>query len=168
MAATPNDDGRAVGPYILAIDLGTSGVKMAIVSATSGRIAERQVEPLPLTLLPHGGAEQDPDDWWAAIVRGTKAMLSRGTVEAGDVVGIGGSVQWSGTVAVGSDGRHLRPAIIWMDSRGAPQIERIVHGFPKVSGYAAGKLARWIRLTGGGAGPLRQGPDRAHPVPEGR
>jgi xylulokinase len=139
-------------PYVLAIDLGTSGVKMALVSATSGRIVERQVEPLPLTLLPHGGAEQDPDDWWAAIVRGTKAMLSGGTVDVADVVGIGASVQWSGTIAVGPDGRHLRPAIIWMDSRGAPQIERIVHGFPKVSGYAAGKLARWIRLTGGGPG----------------
>jgi xylulokinase len=79
-------------------------------------------------------------------------MLSRGIVPANDVVGIGASVQWSGTVAIGPDGRHLHPAIIWMDSRGAPQVERIVDGFPKVSGYAAAKLARWIRLTGGAPG----------------
>jgi xylulokinase len=145
-------DQGADEPFILAIDLGTSGVKLAFVSAASGRIAERQIEPLSLKLLPHGGAEQDPDDWWAAITRGTRAMLSRGTVAPGAVVGIGASVQWSGTVAVGSGGRHLRDAIIWMDSRGAPQIERIVDGFPMISGYAARKLARWIRLTGGGPG----------------
>src|SRR6185503_7402887 len=98
------------------------------------------------------GAEQDPDDWWAAIARGTRAMLSRAAVAPGDVVGVGASVQWSGTVAMGPDGRHLHPAIIWMDSRGAPQIERIVHGFPEISGYGAAKLARWIRLTGGAPG----------------
>lgn len=150
-------EGAARDPFILAIDLGTSGVKLAFVSATTGSIADRQVEPLPLTLLPHGGAEQDPDDWWAAIVRGTKAMLGRQTVRAADVLGIGASVQWSGTVAIGPDGCHLHPAIIWMDSRGAPYIEQIVNGFPRISGYAATKLARWIRLTGGG--PTHSGKD---------
>jgi xylulokinase len=139
-------------PQILAIDLGTSGVKLALVSATTGRIADRQVEPLTLNLLPGGGAEQDPDEWWAAIARGTRVMLARGTVAPADVVGIGASVQWAGTVAIGEDGRHLHPAIIWMDSRGAPQIKRIVDGVPRVSGYAVGKLMRWIRLTGGAPG----------------
>jgi xylulokinase len=117
-------EGAARDPSILAIDLGTSGVKLAFVSAATGRIADRQVEPLP--------------------------MLARGAVAATEVVGIGASVQWSGTVAIGPDDRHLHPAVIWMDSRGAPYIERLADGFPKVSGYAAAKLARWIRLTGGG------------------
>ncbi len=139
-------------PLILAIDLGTSGVKLAFVSAATGRIVERQTETLSVDLLSGGGAEQDPDDWWSAIASGTRAMLARGTVRPADVVGIGTSVQWSGTVAVGAGGRHLHPAIIWMDSRGAPQIERIVAGFPKVSGYAAVKLRRWIALTGGAPG----------------
>ena len=149
----PQPDGAQPSePQILAIDLGTSGVKLAFVSATTGRLADRQVEPLILNLLPGGGAEQDPDEWWAAIVRGTRTMLGRGAVRAADVVAVGASVQWAGTVAVGEDGRHLRPAIIWMDSRGAPQIKRLVGGFPKVSGYGAAKLTRWVRLTGGGPG----------------
>ncbi len=139
-------------PQVLAIDLGTSAVKLAFVAATTGRIADRQVEPLSLSVLPGGGAEQDPDEWWAAIVRGTRAMLERNIVTPRDVVAVGASVQWAGTVAVGEDGRHLHPAIIWMDSRGASQVRRIVHGFPKVSGYGAAKLTRWIRLTGGGPG----------------
>jgi sugar (pentulose or hexulose) kinase len=40
--AVPDHVGGS-GPYILAIDLGTSGVKLAFVSASTGRIAERRV-----------------------------------------------------------------------------------------------------------------------------
>src|SRR5207244_5333578 len=97
-------EGAARDPSILAIDLGTSGVKLAFVSAATGRIADRQIEPLQVHALPHGGVEQDPDEWWAAIARGTAAMRSRGLIDAADVLGIGASAQWSGTVAVGPDG----------------------------------------------------------------
>jgi xylulokinase len=60
-------------------------------------------------------------------------------------------------VAVDADGRPLVRAIIWMDSRGAEQIRRIVKGFPMVEGYALGKLVTWIRRTGGAPG--HQGKD---------
>jgi xylulokinase len=139
------------GGHVLALDLGTSGVKLALI-ATDGRIAETAVEPYGLTFLPGGGVEQDPDDWWRAIVRGTHAMLDRRTVRRDDVIGVGASAQWSGTVAVDRAGRHLMNAVIWMDSRGAPHVRRVVDGFPKIEGYAAGKLLTWIRRTGGAPG----------------
>ena len=41
--------------------------------------AERQeVVPLPVTMIPGGGAEQNPSDWWAAIVKATSALWARG------------------------------------------------------------------------------------------
>ncbi len=49
--------------YILAIDLGTSGPKVALAS-TRGEIVAWEVEEIPLLLFPDGGAEQRPDDWW--------------------------------------------------------------------------------------------------------
>jgi xylulokinase len=108
-------------------------------------------------LLPDGGAEQDPEEWWAAVVRGTRRMLDRGAVGAEDVVGIGSSVQWSGTVPVDRDGRHLSNAIIWMDARGAEQARRVTDGLIKIEGYGARKLWTWIRLTGGA--PTHSGKD---------
>lgn len=133
---------------ILAIDLGTSAVKLAVVTLR-GRILGGEVEPLALDLLPDGGAEQEPEAWWSAVVRGTRRLLESGKVAARDIVGVNCSAQWSGTVAVDAKGKPLRPALIWMDSRGAPHVQRAAGGFLPIEGYGAARLLTWIRLTGG-------------------
>ncbi|ATB28824.1 xylulokinase [Melittangium boletus] len=133
---------------ILAIDLGTSAVKLAAVTLR-GKILGGTVEPLNLQLLPEGGAEQDPESWWAAIVRGTRRLLDSGAVSASDILGINASVQWSGTVAVDAHGKPLRPALIWMDSRGRGHVRRVAHGFPAIEGYGLRQLFSWVRITGG-------------------
>ena len=51
------------GPYVLALDHGTSGCKVALISVR-GQVVDYAYEPTPLTLLPGGGAEQDPEQWW--------------------------------------------------------------------------------------------------------
>ncbi|HEY0093428.1 MAG TPA: FGGY-family carbohydrate kinase, partial [Archangium sp.] len=135
-------------PSILAIDLGTSAVKLAAIT-TRGTILGGEVEPQELQLLPDGGAEQDPEAWWSAIVRATRRLLDKGVVSADDIVGINISSQWSGTVAVDERGKPLRPAIIWMDSRGEPHVRRTAHGFMPVEGFGIARLVTWVRLTGG-------------------
>ncbi|MFY2564281.1 xylulokinase [Corallococcus terminator] len=133
---------------ILAIDLGTSAVKLAVVTLR-GRILGGEVEPLELNLLSDGGAEQEPEAWWSAVVRGTRRLLESGRVAARDIVGVNCSAQWSGTVAVDAKGKPLRPALIWMDSRGAPHVQRAAGGLLPIEGYGAARLLTWIRLTGG-------------------
>jgi xylulokinase len=139
------------GAYILAFDLGTSGLKLA-VTTPRGEIVGTVVEPYPLHLLGDGGAEQDPEDWWRAVVRGTRHVLASSGVDASRVVGVGCSAQWSGTVPVDRDGRPLMRALIWMDSRGAEQVRRINGGFPSLQGYELRKLVTWIRRSGGAPG----------------
>ncbi|MGH9018260.1 MAG: xylulokinase [Acidimicrobiales bacterium] len=152
--AHPSGGTRGPGPddsYVLAVDLGTGGPKVALVSAT-GRIAASAVEPVELHLLPGGGAEQDPAAWWGAIVSAARRALAEGAVAASAIVGIGCTAQWSGTVATGADGAPLRPAVIWMDSRGSRAMRRQAGGAVKVMGYDVRKIQRWIRLTGGAPG----------------
>jgi len=156
MPADLNRRGEAGGSsaadtYVLAVDLGTGGPKVALVSAT-GRIAASAFEPVELRLLPGGGAEQDPADWWGAIVAATRRMMSDGAVPAERVVGVGCTAQWSGTVAADEDGTPLRPAVIWMDSRGSSAIRKQAGGLVNVLGYDVRKIQRWIRLTGGAPG----------------
>jgi xylulokinase len=133
---------------ILAFDLGTSGLKVAIISARAA-VIDSEVIPLELTFLPGGGAEQRPSDWWAAMVKAVSTLWARGTARAEHVVAVALSSQWGGTVPVDRSGNPLRPALIWMDSRGRDEARRLVGGFPSLNGYNALKAARWITKTGG-------------------
>lgn len=142
--------------HVLAVDLGTSVLKVALASL-DGTIVAAEQEPCSVSLLPGGGAEQDPEDWWTLIGRATTRLLAGGAVAPSSVAAVSCTAQWSGTVATGSDGRALRPAILWMDSRGAPQARRIAAGPVRVRGYGVDKLARWVRRTGGA--PARSGKD---------
>src|SRR4029453_15175568 len=132
--------------YLLALDLGTSGLKV-VVTTVRGEIVGAAVERYPLHLLGGGGAEQDPADWWDAIVRGTRRVLAETGVDPGLVAGGACGSQWAGPG--GRGGRPLMRAIIWMDSRGAGAVRRVTRGFPAVQGYGAAKLAAWVRRTGG-------------------
>ena len=137
--------------FILAIDLGTSGSKTALVS-TYGEVVDFEYQAVPLHLLPNGGAEQNPDDWWDAITATSKRLIGKSTVNRDDIVAISASTQWAGTVAVDRDGRPLMNALTWMDMRGAKYVAEMAGGPIKIEGYDPFKLLRWIRLTGGAPG----------------
>ena len=134
--------------HVLCIDLGTSALKVALVS-TAGQVVASEQETQQTRLLPGGGAEQDPRHWWDLITRASSRLMSRGAVPAGSVVGVACTAQWSGTVAVDEHGTPIRDAIIWMDSRGAPYVRQITGGIMRVQGYGVVKLARWLRATAG-------------------
>ncbi len=137
----------AVG-FILAIDLGTSGPKVA-VTTLRGRVLGCETHPTALHLSPGGGAEQDPSDWWAAICAATAKLHARGLAPPEAIEAVVVTSQWAGTVALGADHKPLRRAIIWMDSRGAKYVRALAGGWLNIDGYAPTKLARWLYRTGG-------------------
>lgn len=142
--------------YVLAWDLGTSGAKAGIVSAT-GEVLGIEFEATSLSLLPGGGAEQSPDEWWRALCSATERLLGRGLVSRDSIAAVAVTAQWAGTVAVDASGKPLHDAVIWMDSRGARYSRELAGGPVRIEGYSPWKLVRWIRLTGGA--PVRSGKD---------
>ena len=134
--------------YILAIDHGTSAMKPALVS-TDGEVLGFECEDTPLYLKPGGGAEQNPDEWWKAFLTAYKKLLDNELVPIEDIIAVCCSSQWSGTVAVDADGNHLMNAITWMDTRGAPYVEKRMRGLIKIEGYPILALVNWLRKTGG-------------------
>jgi xylulokinase len=134
--------------HVLAIDLGTGGPKAALVDA-DGHITASEFEATPIELLGDGGAEQDPDAWWSAITTAVHRLIGGDHVAVDDIVAVAVTSQWSGTVAVDAHGRHLHPAVIWMDSRGAEQIKAVTTGKVNVAGYDPRRLRHWISRTGG-------------------
>jgi xylulokinase len=134
--------------YLLAVDLGTSGCKTALVSS-AGDVAGWAFAAVPLHLLPGNGAEQAPSDWWAAFLSTARQVLTRTGVPAGAVAGVCCSCQGEGTVAVDRNGRALMNAILWSDMRGERHIRAHARGPVNISGYDVMRAARWVRLTGG-------------------
>ena len=139
---------ESTNPHVLAVDLGTGGPKVAVLAST-GRVLSHAFQAVGIDLTDDGGAEQSPQAWWDAIVASASRALADSGVAPGDVVGIGCTSQWSGTVPVDDGGSAIGPAITWMDSRGARAVRETVRGAVNVQGYSAPKLAKWVRRTGG-------------------
>ncbi len=144
------------GRLFLGIDLGTSSCKVALTDAQGGVLGS-EARSYPLSVKPDGGVEQDPEDWWKAVGAASLTLLEHSSIDRKRIRAIGATGQWSGTVAVGSDGQVLRPAVLWMDTRGEPFVRALTSGFPSVSGYRLDKLYTWLKRTGGA--PAHSGKD---------
>lgn len=133
---------------ILAVDLGTSGCKCALVSM-DGEVHAWSFRPVSLYVRADV-AEQDPQDWWSAFLDGARELLAGAPEMRRRVKAICCSTQTEGTVCVDEKGHNLGRAMTWLDSRGATSIARRARGrLLNIEGYAPRKLWRWLRLTGG-------------------
>ncbi len=133
---------------ILAVDLGTSGPKVALVTP-EGEILARTRKTVPTHFLPDGGIEQTPDDWWNAVCEATQELLATHPDLRNRVAAISCASMYSTVVPVDAQGQPLMNAILWMDTRGAPYIEEITRGLVKIQGYGLRRALVWIYLTGG-------------------
>ena len=107
---------------LLGIDIGTTTIKTAVVDADVLAAAEREH---PMHQPRPGWAEQNPDDWWAGVIDTTRRALADSGVDPGSVCGIGLSGQMHTGPYLGADGRPLRPAVIWADTRSSPQVDEL-------------------------------------------
>jgi len=133
---------------LLGYDFGTSAVKVALF-ARDGAIVAAATQGYRLILPERGWAEQDPQDWWAAMAAATRALVGAVPDAAGRIAAIGLSAQMGGVVPVDADGSALHNALIWLDTRSADIARELTGGMIRVAGYGPLKLARWLRLTGG-------------------
>jgi xylulokinase len=135
-------------PLILAVDLGTSSMKVALITA-HGQVLGWESEPVQLIITPDGGAEQSPGDWWQAFRTAAERLLGRDLVPRQAVRAVCCSSQGEGTLAVDAHGDPLMNCILWMDMRGAQPLKEHFRGRLNLTGLGLSSTLRWIRLTGG-------------------
>ena len=126
--------------HILAIDLGTSGPKVALV-AEDGQTAAQAYHPVRTTRIPPEGAEQDPEEIWQAILEATRTVLREARCPAGSIVGILCSSHYFSLVPVDANADPTGPLLVWMDRRGAEYGDALVRN-------DVDALVRWLEVHG--------------------
>ena len=140
--------------YLLGIDVGTSGTK-TVLFHRSGETIASHTEEYPLYQPQNGYAEQNPADWWNAVVKTIREVLKISGIDAKQIKGIGISGQMHSLVMLDQSGNIIRPAILWCDGRTAKECEEItervgaprlieITANPALTGFTAGKIL-WVR-----------------------
>ncbi|MFJ4223065.1 xylulokinase [Microbacterium sp. NPDC089695] len=119
---------------IIAHDLGTTGNK-ASLHHDDGRLVTSVTVPYPAHFAAGGIAEQDPSDWWGAVVSATRQLLSQSSLAPETVGGLVVSGQMMGTVLLDGHGDPVRPAIIWADTRSGAQTRMLEQALGAEAAY---------------------------------
>ena len=144
---------------LLGIDIGTTGVRAALVDGTGRRRADASV-PCPPRTLASGHVEADPDAWWAAVRTAVGLLAEKGGACA-EVDAIGVTGQAPTAVLVDADGNNLRSAIVWLDVRATSEAGAIdralgegraqVIARNRLHPYFLGPKLAWLRTHDPGA-----------------
>jgi xylulokinase len=99
---------------VAGVDCSTQATKVLVVDPADGRVVATGRAAHEVTGT--GGArETEPDVWWSAL----RAALAE-TGRAGELAAISVAGQQHGLVVADANGRPLRSAVLWNDTRSAP------------------------------------------------
>ncbi|HUW30050.1 MAG TPA: xylulokinase [Planctomycetota bacterium] len=141
-------------PYLLGIDIGTSGTKSLVID-DGGRVLGEAYREYSIQCPHVGWAEQEPELWWQATCETVREALAKSRLASSEIAAAGLSGQMHGTVMLDASLQPLGNAIIWADSRSGDEVaelrERIGREWlalltanPLATGFMAASLA-WVR-----------------------
>lgn len=140
--------------YTLGVDIGTSGTKTILVD-TNGEVLQSESIAYPMHQPQNGYAEQDPADWYNAVIDTVRTVVGKSTLDPHDIKGIGLSGQMHGLVMLDENDEVIRPAILWCDGRTGEQCNEItdlvgekelmeITANPAIASFTAAKIM-WIK-----------------------
>jgi xylulokinase len=108
--------------YILSIDLGSSGPKVALVGDPAG-------------------AEQDAEEIWSAILDAATQVLGEAGIPADSILGVATASQYFSIVPIDDSGLPVANLVLWLDGRGAPYSQALHERQPDA-------FERWVEING--------------------
>lgn len=114
-------------PLVAGIDSSTQSVKVVVRDAETGALVRTGRASHP------DGTECPPQAWWEALTEASGGLLD-------DVAAVSVAGQQHGMVALDADGEPVRPALLWNDTRSAPDAADLV--------AEGGGSAAWARAVG--------------------
>jgi xylulokinase len=114
--------------YVAGVDSSTQATKVLVVDPEDGRVVREARRPHP------DGTEVDPRAWWDALAG------ALGEVGTSDVAAIGVAGQQHGMVLLDEHGEPVRDALLWNDTRSAPDATALIEEL--------GGAAAWAEAVG--------------------
>jgi len=131
-------------PFVLGIDAGTGSIRVGIFDV-KGRPVSFSIKEYATQYPEPGWAEQDPAEWWEALVSAAHQTLQKSGVAADEIVAVGVDGTSSTTVCLDKNKVFMCPAILWMDNRSASQAKKIFKTKdPVLKRSQAGVSAEWM------------------------
>ncbi|WP_163580138.1 xylulokinase [Gracilibacillus saliphilus] len=140
--------------FILAHDIGTSGVKATLFNSF-GDLVDSFTTNYQTYFMKKNEVEQNPEDWWKAICHATKHLLDTNKITPINIEVITFSGQMMGVVPVDKEVNPIRKALIWADMRASQQADHACEEFGEdhlyqltgnkmTSSYSGAKMA-WLK-----------------------
>lgn len=111
-------------PYIVALDLGTTGCRTFIFDLSGSILASDYQEWESIYPAP-SYVEQDANVWWESIKRTIERAIKKSGIDKTELVSLSVTNQRETIVPVDKDGTPLHNALVWQDRRTTEQVEFI-------------------------------------------
>ncbi len=141
---------------LLAIDTGTQSLKALVFDPQGTLLGRKQIHYEPYFSRYPGWAEQDPQVFWQALCTACQRLWLERPELKKHIAGVVLTTQRCTVVNLDSEGRPLRPAILWLDQRrtyGLPPLDGLwglafkTLGLADTIGYFQAEAeANWIRM----------------------
>lgn len=128
--------------YYLTADGGTESLRARVYDLGGTCLGQKAV-PYETKFYPGARAEQNPEDWWQALVDAARGAILESGIDAGEIEAMCFATTCCTVVALDKDGRALRPALMWMDVRANAEADAVL---------ATGDAA--LAINGAGNGPV--------------
>ncbi len=135
--------------YAITYDIGTTGVKCCVFALSDKvEILGSASAGYGLYVMPDGGVEQEPDEWWSAMCETTAVAVEKAGISVQQIEGISFCSQMQGLVLVDRDGTPVHRAMSYMDQRAREELKKgMAHG-AQIAGANIPKLIKSLRITG--------------------
>ena len=139
--------------FIIIYDFGTSSVKTCLFEIEQGiELVASSTASYNLYISDDGGAEQETEEWWAALCQTTKDLFKKTDVKPEDIEGLAFCSQMQGTVLVDEDANAVRRPMNYLDQKGSREFRECMgKGIVKVSGCSLYKLVRNLLVNYAGS-----------------
>ncbi len=125
----------------LGIDLGTSEVKALVIDENHEVIASHSA-PLSIQRPHPHWSEQAPELWWEATEYLMATLREKCAQHWPAIKAIGLSGQMHGAVLLDAEGKAIRPAILWNDTRCAAECAELEAMAPELHQVAGNRRCR--------------------------